>query len=64
MIYHLKAYGLLFPIKYAVTILELLPGCQVAMETCILAFWGILVICILFRHFLIFPQRVVHGVVD
>ena len=38
--------------------------CQVAMETCILAFSGILVVCILFRHFLIFPQRVVHGVVD
>ena len=29
-----------------------------------MAFSGILAVCILFRHFLIFPQRVVHGVVD
>ena len=33
MIYHLKAYGFLFPIKDAVTILELLPGCHRNMHS-------------------------------
>ena len=44
--------------------LELWNNCHVAMETCILAFSGILAFCILLRHFCIFLQRVVHGAVD
>ena len=33
MIYHLKAYGFLFPIKDAVRILELLPCCHGNMHS-------------------------------
>ena len=33
MIYHLKAYGFLFPVKDAVTIFELLPGCHGNMHS-------------------------------
>ena len=37
MIYHLKAYGFLFPIKDAVRILELLPCCHGNMHSGILS---------------------------
>ena len=47
MIYHLKAYGFLFPIKDAVRILELLPCCHGNMHSGIFRY----IRSILLRHF-------------
>ena len=55
MLYHLKAYGFLFPIKDAVRILELLPGCHGNMQSGVFGHISSL------YPIEALPQRVVHG---